>query len=84
MTGMRTKMENGDHPEFLIQNIEVHGNLRYIHLLWGSVRETLLTLHVDIKLMEFLLILQRIKNPNYKGKWKIPWIDNPGKACCRH
>nr|GMD05989.1 calreticulin-3-like isoform X1 [Ipomoea batatas] len=23
------------------------------------------------------LILQKIKNPNYKGKWKIPWIDNP-------
>lgn len=23
--------------------------------------------------------LQRIKNPNYKGKWKTPWIDNPGK-----
>jgi hypothetical protein len=22
---------------------------------------------------------QKIKNPNYKGKWKIPWIDNPGK-----
>ncbi|KAF5944148.1 hypothetical protein HYC85_018225 [Camellia sinensis] len=20
---------------------------------------------------------QKIKNPNYKGKWKIPWIDNP-------
>ncbi|CAH8251425.1 unnamed protein product [Arabidopsis lyrata] len=20
---------------------------------------------------------QRIKNPNYKGKWKNPWIDNP-------
>ncbi|RWV96425.1 hypothetical protein GW17_00040864 [Ensete ventricosum] len=23
--------------------------------------------------------LQKIKNPNYKGKWKTPWIDNPGK-----
>jgi hypothetical protein len=22
---------------------------------------------------------QKIKNPNYKGKWKIPWIDNPGE-----
>lgn len=21
---------------------------------------------------------QKIKNPNYKGKWKTPWIDNPG------
>jgi len=20
---------------------------------------------------------KKIKNPNYKGKWKIPWIDNP-------
>lgn len=24
------------------------------------------------------MVLQKIKNPNYKGKWKIPWIDNPG------
>lgn len=23
-------------------------------------------------------LVQKIKNPNYKGKWKIPWIDNPG------
>jgi hypothetical protein len=22
---------------------------------------------------------QKIKNPNYKGKWKTPWIDNPGE-----
>ncbi|XP_028085979.1 calreticulin-3-like [Camellia sinensis] len=21
--------------------------------------------------------LYKIKNPNYKGKWKTPWIDNP-------
>lgn len=21
---------------------------------------------------------QKIKNPNYKGKWKAPLIDNPG------
>ncbi|KAI7983822.1 Calreticulin-3 [Camellia lanceoleosa] len=20
---------------------------------------------------------EKIKNPNYKGKWKTPWIDNP-------
>ncbi|KAI8008215.1 Calreticulin-3 [Camellia lanceoleosa] len=20
---------------------------------------------------------KKIKNPNYKGKWKTPWIDNP-------
>jgi len=25
------------------------------------------------------MILQKIKNPNYKGKWKAPLIDNPGK-----
>lgn len=25
------------------------------------------------------LTLQKIKNPDYKGKWKIPLIDNPGK-----
>ena len=24
------------------------------------------------------LTWQKIKNPNYKGKWKTPWIDNPG------
>lgn len=23
-------------------------------------------------------VVQKIKNPNYKGKWKTPWIDNPG------
>ncbi|KAF5943778.1 hypothetical protein HYC85_017855 [Camellia sinensis] len=23
------------------------------------------------------VVLQKIKNPNYKGKWKTPWIDNP-------
>lgn len=22
---------------------------------------------------------QKIKNPNYKGKWKTPWIVNPGE-----
>ena len=22
--------------------------------------------------------MQKIKNPNYKGKWKAPLIDNPG------
>lgn len=26
-----------------------------------------------------LCVRQKIKNPNYKGKWKTPWIDNPGK-----
>lgn len=25
-----------------------------------------------------MLTCQRVKNPNYKGKWKTPWIDNPG------
>lgn len=29
--------------------------------------------------MEFFRTVQKIKNPNYKGKWKIPWIDNPGE-----
>jgi len=24
--------------------------------------------------------LQKSKNPNYKGKWKAPLIDNPGKS----
>ncbi|MED6208350.1 Calreticulin-3 [Stylosanthes scabra] len=24
-----------------------------------------------------LPVKQKIKNPNYKGKWKTPWIDNP-------
>lgn len=24
---------------------------------------------------------QKVKNPNYKGKWKTPWIDNPGNEC---
>ncbi|PHT24710.1 Calreticulin [Capsicum baccatum] len=21
--------------------------------------------------------IKKVKNPNYKGKWKTPWIDNP-------
>jgi hypothetical protein len=25
-----------------------------------------------------LLLFQKIKNPNYQGKWKAPKIDNPG------
>lgn len=28
--------------------------------------------------MMYFLMQQKIKNPNYKGKWKTPWIDNPG------
>jgi calreticulin len=28
--------------------------------------------------MESSVFCQKIKNPNYQGKWKAPMIDNPG------
>lgn len=28
--------------------------------------------------MNSFFLFQKIKNPNYKGKWKAPMIDNPG------
>ena len=28
--------------------------------------------------LKFHSLHQKIKNPNYKAKWKTPWIDNPG------
>ncbi|KAI8029887.1 Uracil phosphoribosyltransferase [Camellia lanceoleosa] len=31
----------------------------------------------NIKTQKRFVVLQKIKNPNYKGKWKTPWIDNP-------
>ncbi|KAG8086053.1 hypothetical protein GUJ93_ZPchr0010g11276 [Zizania palustris] len=27
-----------------------------------------------------LSVQEKIKNPNYEGKWKVPWIDNPAVA----
>lgn len=37
---------------------------------------TLLFLLEDFK--HYFCSFQKIKNPNYKGKWKAPLIDNPG------
>ncbi|THG07616.1 hypothetical protein TEA_010331 [Camellia sinensis var. sinensis] len=46
-----------------------------------SRRRLLLLLRQSSQIYKFsnfrFVGLQKIKNPNYKGKWKTPWIDNP-------
>uniref|UniRef100_A0A7N2QZ98 DNA polymerase epsilon,catalytic subunit A thumb domain-containing protein n=1 Tax=Quercus lobata TaxID=97700 RepID=A0A7N2QZ98_QUELO len=31
----------------------------------------------DVGIRSIIDWCKKIKNPNYKGKWKTPWIDNP-------
>jgi hypothetical protein len=33
--------------------------------------------HISTADMDFFYVIQKIKNPDYKGKWKAPLIDNP-------
>lgn len=34
--------------------------------------------HATTADMGLFFVIQKIKNPDYKGKWKAPLIDNPG------
>jgi hypothetical protein len=73
---MRTRMEYGSPGWYRIQHTRDHGNARSEFLLGDHS----LGLHINYIAQFFTYSsLQRIKNPNYKGKWKTPWIDNPGK-----
>lgn len=47
--------------------------LKRISLLWFLVNSAI----SFCRLFNFSTN-QRIKNPNYKGKWRTPYIDNPG------
>lgn len=72
---MMRKMEYGSDLKFQIQHTKDHGNARCLNLHIESWNSTLLSFFLTTGMH---VILQKIKNPNYKGKWKTPWIDNPG------
>ena len=79
MIGMTKKMEYGSHLRFQIQHTKDHGSARCFKPHIESWNSILLLLFFIIGIFA---MLQRIKNPNYKGKWKTPWIDNPGTFLC--
>lgn len=73
LTGMIKRMVYGDPPKCLTLHIKEHGRERCstFELRIGPL---ILLYRAKIKSSP----MQRIKNPNYQGKWKTPWVDNPG------
>lgn len=77
-TGMMKKMVNGQPQPFPTRSTRAHGSQRFVesaHLSW-------MTYPILWYLMLSHSFFQKIKNPNYKGKWKAPLIDNPGFFSC--
>jgi hypothetical protein len=71
-------MAFGSLEGYRIQHTKDNGSARFVALLSFILLYFFVRLHV----LTFFYP-QKIKNPNYKGKWKIPWIDNPGKTMRR-
>lgn len=59
MTGMKTKMEYGDHPKSQIQHTGDHGNLRYAHMFWKLPRKTVVLLHCWNHIDGYFFLLSR-------------------------
>ena len=73
------RMVYGNLPESLIPHIKDHGRPRYIYLSIRANRSHIMsTGGCSFLIFDGSYFQQKIKNPNYKGKWKIPYIDNPG------
>ena len=75
--GMMMMMEYGDHQKYQIQLTRDHGNARFIVSV--EISDFVSCRCYKLCFSSMILGSQKIKNPNYKGKWKTPWIDNPGK-----
>jgi hypothetical protein len=77
---MTMMMAYGGPEWYQIQHTRDHGNARYGILFGNQSLERFSTPVSSIYTVHIFTCscLQRIKNPNYKGKWKTPWIDNPG------
>jgi hypothetical protein len=69
-------MAFGSLEGYRIQHTKEHGSARYV-VLFAHQLFMLLYFFGRLHFLTFFCP-QKIKNPNYKGKWKIPWIDNPG------
>jgi len=75
---MTRKMVSGPHLPLPTQSTRDHGSQRFVCV------ETLIDgiLQYVLELICLLTLgvtsWQKIKNPNYSGKWKAPLIDNPG------
>lgn len=74
--GMMKKMVNGLPQPFQIPSTRDRGSKRFA---WPVTSfEFYLCECNAIVFKEAIFWWQKIKNPNYQGKWKAPKIDNPG------
>lgn len=76
-------MAYGGLLRYLILHTREHGDARLVQddLSFFVLTLSFFLVHMFSKEFLMQLHMQKIKNPNYKGKWKIPWIDNPGGHC---
>lgn len=70
-------MEYGDRKKYPTQLIKALGSQKY-YFTYFTAKVAYYFKNLDLNFL--YLLIQKIKNPNYKGKWKIPWIDNPGRS----
>ncbi|KAL0412920.1 UNVERIFIED_CONTAM: Calreticulin [Sesamum radiatum] len=71
-TGMMRRMASGQLQPFPTLSTRAHGSQRFV-----NSQLSFIGIVNKMTLITSLFQCQKIKNPNYKGKWKAPMIDNP-------
>lgn len=71
---MMRKMVSGQPQPLPTLSTRAHGSRR---LVVYSINKCI-NCDCRLVLIACFACVQKIKNPNYKGKWKAPMIDNPG------